>query len=137
MSVKPWVVLASVVALVAAAGCSEAGTDGDGSDDRPPSAARIEILEPEPGASVPAEDVRVRVSLSGATLVEEATTEIRPDEGHIHLKVDGETITLLGGLEEDVPGLEPGLHVLEVEFAAGDHGPFDPPVIQSQQFTVE
>lgn len=137
MSVKRWVVLASMVALVAAVSCSQEAGDGDGSGDRPSSTARIEILEPEPGASVPAEDVRVRVSLSGATLVEEATTEIRPDEGHIHLKVDGETITLLGGLEEDVPGLEPGLHVLEVEFAAGDHGPFDPPVIQSQQFTVE
>lgn len=136
MSVKRCAVLASMVALLAAAGCSqEAGTDGDG--DRPSSTARIEIVEPEPGASVPAEDVRVRVNLEGATLVEEATTEIRPDEGHIHLKVDGQTITLLGGLEEEVPGLEPGLHVLEVEFAAGDHGPFDPPVIQSQQFTVE
>jgi hypothetical protein len=130
--------LASMVALVAAVSCSqEAATDGDGSGGRPSSTARIEILEPEPGASLPAEDVLVRVSLTGATLVEEATTEIRPDEGHIHLKVDGETITLLGGLEEEVPDLEPGLHVLEVEFAAGDHGPFDPPVIQSQQFTVE
>jgi hypothetical protein len=127
--------LALAVTLSACGGGAGEATNGGG--DRPASTASIRILQPEPGAVVPADDVVVEVELTGATLVEEATTRVEPDEGHIHISVDGETITLLGGLREEVPGLEPGTHLLEVEFAAGDHGPFEPPVIESVTFTVE
>jgi hypothetical protein len=126
-----------VAAAVTACGDGGSGGDGDGPPSRPRSTARIEILQPEPGAVLPADRVTVEVGLTGARVVEEATTDIQPDEGHIHIRVDGETITLLGGLEEPVPGLEPGTHLLEVEFAAGDHGPFEPPVVESVTFTVE
>ena len=133
------VAVVGVVSLVLVA-CGGGGTGGDGGGTpgtRPSSTATISVLEPEPGAVVPAADVVVRIDLQGATLVEETTTRIQPDEGHIHVKVDGETITLLGGLEERIPDLEPGTHLLEVEFAAGDHGPVDPRVIESLTFTVE
>jgi hypothetical protein len=127
---------AVIVAQAVTACQGDGSSDSDGSG-RPTSTARIRILQPEPGAVVAADEVVVEVGLTGASLVEEATTDIQPDEGHIHIKVDGETITLLGGLTEEVPGLQPGTHLLEVEFAAGDHGPFDPPVVRSVTFTVE
>jgi hypothetical protein len=128
--------LVAVVAVVLGA-CDGGAAETNGGGDRPASTARIRILQPEPGAVVPTDQVVVEVELTGATLVEEATTRVEPDEGHIHISVDGETITLLGGLREEVPGLEPGTHLLEVEFAAGDHGSFEPPVIESVTFTVE
>jgi hypothetical protein len=127
--------MALAVVLAACGGGASDATDGGG--DRPASTGEIRIVQPEPGAVVPADDVVVEVELTGATIAAEASTDIRPDEGHIHISVDGETITLLGGLREEVPGLEPGTHLLEVEFAASDHGPFEPPVIESVTFTVE
>jgi hypothetical protein len=81
-------------------------------------------------------DVTVRVELTGARLIEEVSTDLAPDEGHIHLSLDGETITLLGTLEEVIPDVPPGPHLLEVEFVAADHGPFNPRVLQTVSFEV-
>jgi hypothetical protein len=131
--------VAAITGVVLLAAC----TDGGGGDDggptpaaRPSSPAEVRIVQPEPGEAIEGTRVHIEVELSGATLVEEATTQIRPDEGHIHLALDGETIDLLAGLEETIQ-VEPGTHLLEVEFAAGDHGPFDPRVVQSVTFSVE
>jgi hypothetical protein len=133
-------VVAAITGVVLLAACTDDGGGGDGSGQtpaaRPSSPAEVRIVQPEPGEAIEGERVHIEVELSGATLVEEATTQIRPDEGHIHLALDGETIDLLAGLEETIR-VEPGTHLLEVEFAAGDHGPFDPRVVQSVTFTVE
>jgi hypothetical protein len=134
------VLVAAFTSILVLAAC----TDGGGGDDdggptpaaRPSSPAMIRIVQPAPGEVIEGGRVQIEVQLSGATLVEEATTQIRPDEGHIHLALDGETIDLLAGLEETLE-VEPGTHLLEVEFAAGDHGPFDPRVVQSVTFSVE
>jgi hypothetical protein len=79
----------------------------------------------------------VRVELEGARLVREVSTNLQPDEGHIHVRLDGETITILGGLTETIPDVAPGQHVLEVEFVAADHGFFDPRVVQIVSFSTE
>jgi hypothetical protein len=109
---------------------------------RPSTDAEIEILQPTPGAVVDGTSVPVEIDLIGAELIEESSTEVNPKEGHIHLALDGETLTLLGGLEEDLAELaggplEPGQHVLEAEFVAADHGFFIPRVIATVTFTVE
>lgn len=100
------------------------------------STGSITVLQPEAGAAVEGPSVEVRVALEGATIAEEVSSDIRPDVGHIHVKLDGETITLLAGLEYTVDEVDPGPHVLEVEFSASDHGPFDPRVVQTVSFTV-
>lgn len=110
--------------------------------ERPSSTAELRIAEPEPGAMVSGDSVPVVLELEGARIVEEVSTDLRPDEGHVHLALDGETLTLLGGLEEDLvelrgAPLEPGQHVLEAEFVAADHGFFIPRVITTTTFTVE
>ena len=108
---------------------------------RPSSPAELAIVEPAAGASV-GQDVTVVIDLQEAEIIEEVSTDLDPREGHMHLKLDGETITILGGLEErlaDLVGgtLEPGPHLLEAEFVAADHGPFEPRVVATVNFTVE
>jgi hypothetical protein len=133
-------VAAALAVTLAVAGC---GSDGDpppattGPAARPSSTASITIVEPRPGETVTGDMVTVRVDLEGARLVREVSTNLRPDEGHIHLRLDGETITILGGLTETIPDVAPGQHVLEVEFVAADHGFFDPRVVQVVSFSTE
>jgi hypothetical protein len=132
------IIAGAIVGSLLLVACDGSGGDANGPtpEARPSSPATIRIVQPEPGETIDGGRVHIAVELSGATLVEEATTRLRPDEGHIHIALDGETIDLLAGLEETIR-VEPGTHLLEVEFAAGDHGPFDPRVVQSVTFTVE
>ena len=139
MSVRTALVAALLVLTACGSGTDPVPKDGASASPplvRPTSTGKIAVLEPEPGATVEDPDVTVRVELTGARLVEEVSTDLAPDEGHIHLSLDGETITLLGGLEEVVPDVSPGPHLLEVEFVAADHGPFNPRVLQTVSFTV-
>ena len=131
---------AAALAL-ALAGCGGGSQDGGGGGDsaspgaRPASTAHIEIVSPKPGEVIKGDTVTVQVELTGAKLVKRASTDIKPDEGHLHIALDGQTISLLAGLQETID-VDPGTHLLEVEFAASDHGPFDPRVITSVTFTV-
>lgn len=141
------VVAALAVLAVGGVGCGDGGeSDGAASPqptaaERPTSTGKITIVEPRPGATVDAADVPVRLELTGATVIEEVTQDLKPDEGHVHLVLDGQTLTLLGSLEESLNEftegpLEPGPHLLEAEFVAGDHGPFNPRVISTVSFTA-
>ena len=49
-----------------------------------------------------------------------------PNEGHIHLYLDGTLVQMIGGLHAIVTA-SPGTHTLRAEFVALDHGPFRPP----------
>jgi hypothetical protein len=131
---------AALAVWLAAAAC---GSNGDpppsttGPAARPSSTASIAIVEPQAGEAIAGDTVTVRVELEGARLVREVSTNLQPDEGHIHVRLDGETITILGGLTETIPDVAPGQHVLEVEFVAADHGFFDPRVVQVVAFSTE
>lgn len=108
---------------------------------RPSSPAELTIVEPDPGETYPPDDVPVLLDLEGATISEEASTDLQPDEGHIHLTLDGELVTLLGGTRENLADLaeeplEPGQHILQAEFVANDHGFFIPRIIETVTFTV-
>lgn len=103
---------------------------------RPASTAKLTILEPQPGAVITGTKLIVKVGLTGARIVKQASQNIAPDTGHVHLSLDGRIVTLLAGLEYDLEGLTPGAHLLQAEFAAADHGPFRPRVITTVSFTV-
>ena len=103
---------------------------------RPRSTATIVILEPQPGAVIDSDRVTVRVAVPGGTILERASNTLAPDTGHVHVALDGVTLTLLAGLEYEVTDIGPGPHLLRVEFAAADHGPFNPPVIANLPFTA-
>lgn len=141
------IVIAAALTMAACGG----GGDGNGATpttlpspvaERLSSSAKLTLIEPSSGAVLGPEAVRVRLELTGATLTKEVSRNLRPDEGHIHLRLDGETITLLGDLDENLAEIlgkpvASGPHLLEAEFVAADHGPFDPRIIVSVPFTVE
>jgi hypothetical protein len=81
--------------------------------------------------------VPLRVSLNGGKLVPAASTNLRPDEGHLHVLLDDQLVSMTSGLRENIPDVQAGSHVLRVEFVASDHAPFDPRVIDDVTFEVE
>ena len=103
---------------------------------RPSSPAVINILQPVTGGTVTGSSVHVVLSLTGARIVKQTSTNIRPDEGHVHLYVDNVLVSMNYGLEQDLP-VHPGTYVLRAEFVAADHAPFNPRVYSGQTiFTV-
>ena len=72
-------------------------------------------------------------------IVEAASTDLTPDTGHVHLRLDGKLISMTYGLvqEVDLTTLAAGDHALEAEFVAADHGPFSPRVTTTVHFTRE
>lgn len=80
--------------------------------------------------------MRLQVDLTGGRIVLQTSTNLAPDEGHLHLKLDGTLVSMTQGLVETVE-VTPGSHVVEVEFVANDHLPFDPRVLAAVPFTVK
>lgn len=101
------------------------------------STAKVSILEPATGAVIRGSEVRVRIALEGGRIVDQVSTNLKPDEGHIHLLLDGRVVQFLGSLDETIKDVTKGAHLLQVEFVAADHGPFSPRVIAAVSFTVE
>jgi hypothetical protein len=130
----------ALLTLAACTGSSDDGTPGTNTptpNTRPSSTATLTITSPTPGQVVEGTTLVVKLAVEGATVLVEASRDIRPDTGHVHIALDGQTVTLLAGLEYELTGLKPGSHLLEASFAAADHGPFNPPVVTTVTFTVK
>ena len=103
---------------------------------RPSSPAKLTIETPRNGQTVHQDRPEVRLELVGAKIVNQTTTRVQGDEGHIHLLVDGKLVNMNYGLSQRLPELPPGQHVLQVEFVAADHAPFEPRVLTQAAFQV-
>ena len=103
---------------------------------RPSSPAKLTIETPRNGQTVHQDRPEVRLELVGAKIVNQTTTHIQGNEGHIHLLVDGKLVNMNYGLSQRLPELPPGQHVLQVEFVAADHAPFAPRVLTQAAFQV-
>lgn len=103
------------------------------SGNRPSSPAKIGIVQPSAGASLTGTSVHVALSLEGAQIVSATTTNIRPDQGHVHLYVNNVLVSMNYGLEQDIP-VNPGTYVVKAEFVAADHAPFSPRVWSPEVF---
>jgi hypothetical protein len=139
----------ATLALLAAA-CSSGGakpgasgtptqTASGGCAQRLRSSARLEFVQPAPGASVPANNVHVKLNLVGGKIVPGTSCDVKPNEGHVHIVLDDVTISVLAGLDmvlndidtgggKKVGTLAPGLHRLQAQFVDAAHVPFEPPV---------
>jgi hypothetical protein len=104
---------------------------------RPTTGARLEILSPRPGQEFRGDpaDVPVSLRLTGGRIVGFTSTRLMPNEGHIHLILDGRLVSMTSSMDQMLP-LSPGTYRLQAEFVAVDHGPFDPPVTTSVTFKV-
>jgi hypothetical protein len=103
---------------------------------RPRSTATISFAEPAAGQVVHGDDLPVRIDLTGGRIVQQTTTNITPDTGHLHLYLDGSLVSMAYGTSQDVPvgDLTPGVHRLLAEYVAADHAPFDPRVTATVSF---
>jgi hypothetical protein len=100
---------------------------------RPTSSGSIRIISPTMNQVVRGSTLHVVIGLTGARIVSASTTNIRPDEGHVHLYVDNNLVSMNYGLEQDLP-VHPGTYVLKAEFVAADHAPFSPRVWSPEIF---
>ena len=128
-------------ALAACSGGEDGGTTGTPASTtaaaaRPNSQAKLTIMTPRNGQTVRQERPEVRLGLDGGRIVSQTTTRVQGDEGHIHLHVDGKLVDMNYGLRQRLPKLPPGQHVVQVEFVAADHAPFDPRVLTQAAFRV-
>lgn len=124
-------VLAAAV-LVAVAACSSSGSAAE----RPTTPARLQITSPTPN-QVTGPDVNLQLNLIGAKVVPATKGPLRPDEGHIHVSLDGKLVSMTYGTTEDLHGLAPGTHSLQAEFVATDHVPFRNRVVAAVLFEVK
>jgi hypothetical protein len=128
------------LALTACSGGGDAGASGPPAStavaERPSSPAKLTIVSPRNGQTVRQDRPELRLRLQGAEIVDQTTTRVRGDQGHVHLFVDGKLVTMNYGLRERLPQLAPGQHVVQVEFVAADHVPFDPRVLTQAAFQV-
>jgi hypothetical protein len=106
---------------------------------RPHSTARVEVLSPTRNEAVTGDRMLVDVRLIGGRLTSVTSTDLRPNTGHLHVSIDGQLISMTGATssEVDISELTEGEHLLQAEFVATDHGPFDPRVIASVPFRKE
>lgn len=132
--------LVGVMLVVAMSACSgggsaepTAGTPGT----RPSSTAKLSIVSPTNGQVIEGSDVKLKVALKDATIVSVASTDLKPNEGHLHVLLDGTLISMTSGTRMTIPDVTPGKHLLEVEFVANDHFPFDPGVVSAVSFEVQ
>jgi len=79
----------------------------------------------------------VQVQLIGAKEVPQSGPPIKPDEGHIHVSLDGQIVAMAYGDSQTLKGLQPGQHSVQVDFVAADHIPFQNRVTAGVLFTVK
>jgi len=137
--VSPMKRIAAVVtlALVGLTGCgSEKKSSAPPASQRPATDARIQILAPTPNQET-GPDVTVQVKLIGAREVPQVTGPVKPDEGHIHVSLDGAVVAMAFGDTQTLKALTPGQHSVQVDFVATDHLPFKNRVTAAVLFTVK
>jgi hypothetical protein len=111
---------ALAIALVVVAACGSSSGSGAG---RPTTKARMQIVAPTPDA-VTGPDFTVTVDVQGGRIVKQTTGKLTPDEGHVHLTLDGKGYVMSYGNRQDFRNVAAGQHSLQAEFVAKDHAPF-------------
>jgi hypothetical protein len=140
--------VALALAALVLAGCSSGGSSSSGGSgqpsattsgaapDRPSSTGKLSIEAPRNGQTVSGSNLTLKLGLEGARIVQATTTRIQPDQGHVHVMLDGKLISMNYKLSEKLPKLTAGTHLIQVEFVAFDHLPFDPRVLAQAAFQV-
>jgi hypothetical protein len=127
--------VAVAVTVLALSGCG--GSSGAANElKRPHTDARLLILSPTPN-EITGPNVVLRFQVLGATVSPAQLLHIVPNEGHIHVSLDGKLVVMAYAVSTTVAGLAAGVHTLQAEFVANDHLPFANRVIAVALFTVK
>lgn len=118
-----------VIATLLVACGSQAAPSSTTAGVRPASPAHLTIVSPANGAVITGASIPVVVEVTGATIVQQTSTNISPTQGHVHLFLDNNLTYMSYTLHEDLPVSHPGTYVLRAEFVASDHVPFNPRVV--------
>jgi hypothetical protein len=95
----------------------------------------IEITAPDDGTSVPAgRPLMVETDITRGELTA-ATESDDPTQGHLHVFVDDELISMPATPTQEVE-LEPGDHTIVVEFTTADHRSFEPRILDTIEVTA-
>ncbi|MGH9009757.1 MAG: hypothetical protein ACRDYF_07920 [Acidimicrobiia bacterium] len=122
--------------LIGLTGCgSDKKSTAPSGQERPTTSARIQIVAPTPNQET-GPDVTVQVKLIGAKEVPQVDGPLKPDEGHIHISLDGAVVAMAYGDSQTLKALTPGQHSVQVDFVAVDHVPFKNRVTAAVLFTV-
>jgi hypothetical protein len=125
-------ILASAITVT---GCGGKSTKTVTKGTRPTTAAKLTILEPTAN-EVTGTKVTLKLALTGATVVNRTSGALSPTEGHIHVSVDNQLVSMAFGTPQDL-NLTPGNHSVSAEFVATDHAPFANRVVAVVLFTVK
>jgi hypothetical protein len=131
------VAVLALVALACGGGGGALSPSTSASGSRPTSTGSLTIVSPTNGEVIRGSTVDLKVSLTGAKIVPLTTTALTPDEGHIHVILDDQLVSMTSGTKVKIPNVLSGHHLIRVEFVATDHGPFDPRVIALVSFQVK
>ena len=133
------VLLVLALTLVACGGGSDnpTPTPTGFSGPRPASTGKLTIVSPTNGEVVHGSTVDLTIDLKDAKIVPITSTDLTPNEGHIHVLLDDQLVSMTTGTELPIKNVTPGHHIIQVEFVATDHGPFNPRVIAVVAFDVK
>lgn len=129
-------ILRAASALCVLAMTASCGNGGTKAVERPRSTATIKIAQPEANAVITNPSFTVRLDLDGGRIAKVVSQDLTPDEGHVHVSIDGKIISQTFGVKERVEAPKKGRHLLQAEFVAKDHGPFMPRVLDAIPFMV-
>jgi hypothetical protein len=109
------------------------------SANRPPSDARLEIVQPTPDEIVRGDSLEVDIRVVGGEITSLSSTNLSSSSGHLHVSIDGQLLSMTSASDTqiDISGLDLGQHTLQAEFVAVDHAPFDPRVVATVSFDKE
>ena len=142
MKIRFLVTLAAVALLTAACSlpfASASPTPSPSGTPRPRSTATVTILQPQPDSVVTTTTLNVQFQLTGGRIVAITSKDLTPDTGHVHVSIDGHVLSMnyQPSATVSLQAFAPGPHVLQGEFVAADHLPFNPRVIAKLIFEYE
>ena len=137
---RRWLRATALGTALLLSGCgstSSSGTRAASVPTRPTTPALIQIVAPAPNQHT-GSVVEAKLRLDNAHVAPPGKVGgiLHPDEGHIHLTLDGRLVAMPSQLDARLPRLSTGPHTLEAEFVASDHLPFENRVVAAVSFEV-